>query len=788
MSENFGNKFHKKTDFSFFVWYTKANDPLKGAEHTLSQKEKITEKIKETLFGETLILPLCIFVLSRVHIYADIMPFGYAALAGTGSFFNPLALLAFVSGTAMGDSGLLSYLRHILAAVFFMGAKKLSKDRLSDGVLLPSAVIFGSISGLIFRADAFYYLHSIAEAAAGLLFYFLFRSSYSIIKRPGTLMLNEAEFSVIFFTFLSIASGFCGLEIWKISFCAVLMIFLGQAAAYKNTPAAGALCNMGMGFFFFMFSPENPWAVSSLALSGMIGAYVKKHGKILLPLAYFLPLFVFFPNGMASSPFTVFDIALASVMFIAVPEKWFDAVNLITPSAANDKAYLRISDRLTELSDTFLSIAETFDSVSIRRTDCKKGAARETVKRMCRDCVFKKSCSVDTESELSALETGADGKRGDALETVGKGCRRRSELLSEFMRIYQLFRMETMWQKRLSEESEAVSGQMKCVSGVFKKLIKENEAFIKRDFETENRLISALKREGVAVKRLSAGTTYNGAFEVRVDSLPCKGSCMCDSVMKKTVEKTIGSEVERVGIKNCKRCSVGYSSLSPFGINAVKLSIPLENVSGDSAAFARVDSEHYAIALSDGMGTGAAAARESSVAAHMAMRLLSSGMDICSTAKMINSLLLTRCEKSFATLDLALINVFSGEVEYLKNGAASGYIFTSGGKVKVASGEGSPLGAVGDAEMKVKKLKLSDGDVLILVSDGVADAFGPDGEKKLFDTLSDFTPGSIDALAEFIAKSAYIASGRKIKDDMTVIAAGCIKRKRSGNNMGKKEA
>lgn len=754
----------------------------------MSRKDKITERIKGALFGEALLLPLCVFVLSRVHIYSDIMPFGYAALSGTGAFFNPLALLAFVSGTALGDSGLLAYLRHIAAAALFMGAKKLSKDKVSDSLILFFAVMTGSLTGLLLKAGAFYCLQSFAEAVSAALFYFLFRSSYGILKNPGKLsMLNEAEFSVLFFAFLSVASGFSDLEVWKISFSAVLMIFMGQAAAYKNAPATGALCNMGMGFFFFMFSPENPWAVSSLALSGMVGSCVKKHGKILVPLSYFLPLLLFFPGGMSTSPFSVYDIALASALFIAVPEKWFDAVNLITAGAANEKAYLRISDRLTDLSDTFLSIAETFDSVSVKRTDGKKGAARETVKRVCRDCAFKKSCTVNAEGELSALETGA--KRAGVYDAAAKGCKRRGELMAEFMRVYQLSRMETMWQKRLNEESEAVSGQMKCVSGVFKKLSKENEAFIKRDCEAEVRLASALKKEGIAVKKLSAGTTHNGAFEVRVDSVPCKGGGMCDSVMKKAVEETIGEKVERVGIKNCKRCSVGYSTLSPFGINAVKLSMPLENVSGDSAAFARVDSEHYAIALSDGMGTGAAAARESSVAAHMAMRLLSSGMDIASAAKMINSLLISRCQgKTFATLDLALVNVFSGEVEYLKNGAASGYIFTSGGKVKVASGEGSPLGAVGDAEMKVKRLKLSDGDVLIMVSDGVADAFGAGGEKKLFDTLSDFTPGSIDALAEFVAKNAYLASGRKMKDDMTVIAAGCIKRKRGGNNMGKKEA
>lgn len=89
----------------------------------MSPKEKITEKINKLHPGESLFLPLCIFVLSRVHIYSDIMPFGFAALSGTGAAYNPLALLAFVTGTATGDPGLLAYLRHIAGAAVFMGLK-----------------------------------------------------------------------------------------------------------------------------------------------------------------------------------------------------------------------------------------------------------------------------------------------------------------------------------------------------------------------------------------------------------------------------------------------------------------------------------------------------------------------------------------------------------------------------------------------------------------------------------------------------------------------------------------
>lgn len=753
---------------------------------------RICEKIKNFIFSEKLLTAFFILLLSRVSVYADIAPLGISAIAAVGSVSEPLAILAFAVGISTAGMGFTSFLRHAFSLLSMIFLDKLSKGRIKRGLLSSLSVLSGGAASFLFRPFSFFSLaNAAAEAALTFGFYILFREAKGILREHERRQnVTEAEFGLVFFTFLTLCLGLEGAEVGRLSLLSSALIFLSMGCAYKNRPALSSVLNMGTGFFFFIFAPENPFAACCLAVSGLIAPVVKKYGKIFVPLSYFVPLFVFYMLGMKNCPFSVYDVVLSSVIFMSVPSYVFDFIKPVWVKEEG-KSFARISDRLSELEDTFSDIAETFDSINPCPSDNREKAAAISAEKICSDCYASMACRIDAASELRrfAYKMTERSTEEDIPENLRKYCRRKKELLKEFAGNYQLCRMEAMWQKRLSEETEAVSGQMKCISGVFAGLSNESEAVIRRDEAAEAEIKAALKKSGVNVRSISAGRTGRGLFEVRLSSSSCKGTDMCDTVIKDRVEKVIGAELEHIGIKNCKRCKIVLSSPAPYRINTVRLSVPFENVCGDSAAYARIDSEHYAIALSDGMGTGKNAAKDSSVAAHMALRLLSSGMDLSSTAKMINSLIMNRGGgKSFTTLDLALINVFTGKIEYLKNGAAAGYIYTYGGRVKKVDSEGSLLGALGTPETKVKKARLSDGDTLIMVSDGVCDAFGGDGEKAITQALSEYTFGTIEELAEFIIKKASAASGKKPKDDMTVIAAGCIRHKKAGNNMGEKEA
>ncbi len=738
---------------------------------------------------KTIVLSFLVAAFSAVRIYADISPLSLSALLAFNGLANPCMLAAYAFGSMLFSVGPGDFICRTASAVVLVISEKTLKKHLPKAVLLGLSALLGAAASFIVRPlTGLNVIYSIFGALMSAVFYILLSEAYKVFEVRGKLKkLTKAELSALFFGCLVATLIFCELEVGPFSISAMLIIYIAMLAASENEASSAAIYNMAAGLFLFALSPGGGEVLCYLAGSAYLASNLRRFGRAAVPASYFSMLPLFFYGGMQKAPFTVFDIAAAAAFYILTCRKINIGIERIgSAPSEGDGEYSALTDRLTELSDAFCQIAESLEGSTEKKQDLRKRAALMAKQAVCRDCFFRSACAFKPECALSF-------KPGEEVsphfcETVKKSCRRAESLTAEYSKSYQLCRMEAMWQNRLSEETEAVSGQMRCVSEIFSDLCGKREASFKRDEETEERLAAAFLKKGVRIKSLASGYGKRGILEIKLSTASCNGAGLCDAIIKRIAEEATGTRLERIGVKNCRRCAYGYAALSPYGIDAVKLSVPLEHESGDAAAFARIDLEHYAIALSDGMGTGAAAAEGSLIAAHTAIKLLASGLELLTTAKMVNTLLINRGGgKSFATLDLAVINVFTGEVEYLKNGAATGYIFTSGGRVKLLYSPGSPLGAVGDCEMKVKKTHISDGDTLIMLTDGVSDAFCGD-ERKISRMLSEYTAGSTEQLASFIAKNAFTACGKKIKDDMTVIAAGCIKRRRGGNNMGKKEA
>lgn len=733
--------------------------------HDILQK-KLPPAVKRHMGG--FLTAALIAVLSAVRLYADLSPLALSALLAFEGIGSPPLLIAYTLGALIGANGPAFCIARVGSLFFLAVMKKLFGEKVPGAFLCFAAHLLGAaLKFIIIPPSVTGVIYSVAEALSAAGVYVIFRTSYDVFRSPERQKkLDKSALTALYFAFMTASLAFADAEFWRVSVSSVLIIYAAILSVVNMPPPTAALYNMAAGFYYFFLSPMNPYAVCALSLAALFSAVLRRLSYRLIPIAYFAALPVAFAAGSIASPFTAEDLILASVLFYLTPSYVLDMVRLMPLGEEGEGAYFGIREKLAALSDAFSVLAESMDDAAPTDVDFKARALEMTEQKLCGVCRGKNDCGI--------------------LQKVH--CAKSKAYAEEFAKNYQLCRTEAIWQKRLLEEAEAFSGQLKCVSDTFLRLYDECKTPLKRDKDAEGKVFEALKKSGVRASYVFVGHNERAMTEVKLSFTPCRGKDMCDSVIKNAVQTAMGTNLERIGVKNCRRCRVCYATPSPYYMDAVKLSVPHEKVCGDSAAFARIDLEHYAIALSDGMGTGQSAAAESSVAAHMAIKLLASGMDLISAAKTVNSLIINRCGgKSFVTLDLAVINLFTGELLYLKNGAANGYIYTAGGRIKTAHGVGSPLGALGDCDMKVNRAELADGDTLIMMTDGIGDAFGGD-ERKILNMLKNCTPGSTEQLAEFIAEEALSASGKVAKDDMTVIAAGCIKRRRDGNNIGKKEA
>ena len=147
-----------------------------------------------------------------------------------------------------------------------------------------------------------------------------------------------------------------------------------------------------------------------------------------------------------------------------------------------------------------------------------------------------------------------------------------------------------------------------------------------------------------------------------------------------------------------------------------------ETVSGDAGTyFKRHDGKLYLL-LCDGMGSGPEANRESTLAVRLLEQFLQAGVDARRALATLASALALRGEETggFTTIDLLQLDLFTGEGELYKLGAAPTYV-KKGGSVQRLTGRSLPAGlAEGTAEaLDQFALRLSPGDCVLMASDGV---------------------------------------------------------------------
>lgn len=185
---------------------------------------------------------------------------------------------------------------------------------------------------------------------------------------------------------------------------------------------------------------------------------------------------------------------------------------------------------------------------------------------------------------------------------------------------------------------------------------------------------------------------------------------------------------------------------------------------GDTACIRELNDMSLA-AISDGMGMGEAARRESEQTVNMVADLVCCGFDIDAASELVNRLLLLRERgETYATLDALVFDRKNGSVIAAKHGAPASYIVRRG-RLNALYAEALPVGIVEEARTAVFSLSIKRGDVLIMMSDGVSDALGDGLIGALKKTAEESDPKA--AAEELVERARRMGGG----DDMTAIVA-----------------
>ena len=196
-------------------------------------------------------------------------------------------------------------------------------------------------------------------------------------------------------------------------------------------------------------------------------------------------------------------------------------------------------------------------------------------------------------------------------------------------------------------------------------------------------------------------------------------------------------------------------------------------ISGDNFMMRQLPGGRVGAALSDGMGSGEKACRESTMVIELLEELLEAGFPEKAAIQMINTtLVMGREEIHFSTVDMSVFDLYTGTCRLLKAGASSTYL-KKGTAVERISSSSLPIGVMHSIEIESVERTLENGDFVVMVTDGILDAL-PVGEQDLIlETIIKGTNSSNPKeLAHHILEQVLSWTAEEPMDDMTVLVVG----------------
>jgi stage II sporulation protein E len=227
--------------------------------------------------------------------------------------------------------------------------------------------------------------------------------------------------------------------------------------------------------------------------------------------------------------------------------------------------------------------------------------------------------------------------------------------------------------------------------------------------------------------------------------------------------------------ENKTKCKFTYMLQDKYNIQigVAKTTKADSPISGDSNLQTKLEDGKYLLALSDGMGSGPEARKSSKIAIKMLERLLEAGFDKDISIKLINSTLIANLEEDmYATLDVAILDLYKGNLEFIKNGACPTFI-KRGKEIQILKSLELPTGIVENMDLVVYDYDLQPDDLIVMCTDGVIESNTEYISKELWIKylLEDMQTTDAQKIADIILSEAIDNNYGKQKDDMTVIVA-----------------
>lgn len=582
-----------------------------------------------------------------------------------------------------------------------------------------------------------------------------------IIASLCTVLLGASEISILGFR----PARFFG--------CFVILV-----AAYLFSRSGGSVAGIAIGGCIAVSGTSVALSIC-YGVCGLLSGIFSKFGRFFCALSFSLAAGISALLDGSAEGISVFaEAASAAFVFTLIPGKYLRKIrsNIVNPGVFRmETEFCSAGERLTETAKAIGSVSQCISSVS-KGIEALSPATDIMVcmrvrERICADCPLKDSfCPEEGEfAEITKkLSQGETVKCEDFSVNFNAKCPSAPRVADCFNRVYAGQKAVNIMQANSARTRELACNQFDWVSTLLRELSEEIGKGSQVLFNKEKSAMRVLADNGFNAVSVSCVSPPSGALKLTcvVEDIPVSTSLSrLTAELSRELEAQLHSPKIREH-KNGKELLFTRKELFRIRMGSASASCGNKKLCGDYFECFRTDSKAYII-LSDGMGTGGRAAIDSAMTVELFSRLIRAGVSLDTALSITNSALSVKSDdESLSTLDVAEIDLFSGNTIIYKAGAAPSF-YTVSGRVKTVEMPSTPLGILSKAGFSRYTLRLRGGETLVMVSDGILGS----GSSWLRDEIKAFAGGpDASEFSENILESARRRCGSKY-DDMTVISA-----------------
>ncbi len=446
-------------------------------------------------------------------------------------------------------------------------------------------------------------------------------------------------------------------------------------------------------------------------------------------------------------------------------------------------------EQLNKYADAFYGLARMFQDMPCQKEklgdDGLQAVFEETRELVCRRCGREARCwgndyfiSCRMFYEM-VKETEQDGIPEEMVQEMYEQCGHAGEIAEVLMQSCLRARRELLWNNRILELRTAVGEQIFQTAELMRRTAVSFEEITGERQDVWRKLRRNLNYLKVRIESFRIFRCAEERTEVFMTLRAVQNVCVSAKTIAEVLTECCGEPM--CPARDCQAAVLRESSVFHFvpdtryqllcGISSITKTG--EVVSGDNFSFLQKENGQVVMSLTDGMGSGIGAYRESEKVIGLLEQFIEAGFPQETAVRMINSCMLLQDQSQvFSTIDLCMVDLHRATCDLIKSGAAATFL-KRGEEIEVIRADTFPTGMLWQSDYESHHRELASGDTIIMMTDGVLEAVPEPGrEETMKNLIRKISCPNAREFARRLIEKVYLMQRMVAGDDMTVLIGG----------------